>query len=195
MKLLRTVAPVVFGLALVWAAPTLRADDKKPASDVFGYGAALDEELKKIGQITPQELAQRYASKAEAVIHDLEVFIGVFVAALTFTCSIVAWGKLQGVIRSKPANWLEELVRGPRHVLSLSFNDVRAPAIFPLYLENRSRALQLASEPSQLLVRFADATFGSPSRSVEWTICRWRFVASTASSSTMPSVPTPAAAR
>jgi hypothetical protein len=65
--------------------------------------------------------------------------------------------RLEGAIRSKPANWLEELVRGPRHVLSLSFNDVRAPAIFPLYLENRARALQLASEPSQLLVRFADA--------------------------------------
>jgi hypothetical protein len=65
--------------------------------------------------------------------------------------------RLDGAIRPTPANWLEELVRGPRHVLSLSFNDVRDPAIFPLYLENRARALQLASEPSQLLVRFADA--------------------------------------
>jgi hypothetical protein len=65
--------------------------------------------------------------------------------------------RLDGAIRPKPANWLEELVRGPRHVLSLSFNDVREPALFPLYLENRARALQLASEPSQLLVRFADA--------------------------------------
>jgi hypothetical protein len=65
--------------------------------------------------------------------------------------------RLEGAIRNKPANWLEELVRGPRHVLSISFNDVREPAIFPLYLENRARALQLASEPSQLLVRFADA--------------------------------------
>jgi hypothetical protein len=65
--------------------------------------------------------------------------------------------RLENAIRPKPANWLEELVRGSRHVLSLSFNDVRDPALFPLYLENRSRALQLASEPSQLLVRFADA--------------------------------------
>jgi hypothetical protein len=64
--------------------------------------------------------------------------------------------RLDGAIRPKPANWLEELVRGPRHVLSLSFNDVRNPALFPLYLENRARALQLASEPSQLLVRFTD---------------------------------------
>jgi len=65
--------------------------------------------------------------------------------------------QLESAIRPKPATWLEELVRGPRHVLSLSFNDVRGPALFPLYLENRARALQLASEPSQLLVRFADA--------------------------------------
>jgi hypothetical protein len=65
--------------------------------------------------------------------------------------------RLEGGITPKPANWLEELIRGPRHVVSLSFNDVRDPALFPLYLENRARALELASEPSQLLVRFADA--------------------------------------
>jgi hypothetical protein len=65
--------------------------------------------------------------------------------------------RLEGAITPKPANWLEELLRGPRHVVSLGFNDVRDPALFPLYLENRARALELASEPSQLLVRFADA--------------------------------------
>ena len=65
--------------------------------------------------------------------------------------------RLDEAIRPRPASWLEEVVRGRRHVLTLSFNDVRDPALFPLYLENRARALQLASEPSQLLVRFADA--------------------------------------
>jgi hypothetical protein len=64
--------------------------------------------------------------------------------------------RLDNAIRPKRASWAEELIRGKRHVLSLSFNDVRDPAIFPLYLENRQRALQLASEPSQLLVRFSD---------------------------------------
>ena len=63
---------------------------------------------------------------------------------------------LDGAIRPRPASWAEELIRGKRHVLSLSFNDVRDPAIFPLYLENRARAIQLASEPSQLLARFSD---------------------------------------
>lgn len=65
--------------------------------------------------------------------------------------------RLDGAMRPKPANWIEELVWGPRHVLSLSFNDVRNPALFPLYRENRARALDLASEPSQMLVRFGDA--------------------------------------
>jgi hypothetical protein len=65
--------------------------------------------------------------------------------------------RLERVIRPKPASWFEDLIRGSRHVVSLGFNDIRDPAIFPLYLENRARAIGLAREPSQLLVRFADA--------------------------------------
>jgi hypothetical protein len=65
--------------------------------------------------------------------------------------------RFDGALRPKPAIWIEDLVRGPRHVLSLSFNDVRNAALFPLYLENRARALQLASEPSRILVQFSDA--------------------------------------
>ncbi|HRO77094.1 MAG TPA: NAD(P)(+) transhydrogenase (Re/Si-specific) subunit beta, partial [Crocinitomicaceae bacterium] len=38
----------------------------------------------------------------EHTIHLVEVFVGIFIGALTFTGSIVAWGKLDGKVRSKP---------------------------------------------------------------------------------------------
>ena len=50
----------------------------------------------------------------ERVIHDVETALGVFIGALTFTGSIVAWGKLQGVIRSKP------LMLPGRHLLNIT---------------------------------------------------------------------------
>ncbi|MDX2052403.1 MAG: NAD(P)(+) transhydrogenase (Re/Si-specific) subunit beta [Polyangiaceae bacterium] len=49
----------------------------------------------------------------EAVIHEVEIFVGVFVGAVTFTGSIVAFGKLQGIVRSKP------LLLPGRHYLNL----------------------------------------------------------------------------
>ena len=50
---------------------------------------------------------------AEGIIHAVEVFLGVFVGALTFTGSVVAFGKLKGLVRSKP------LLLPGRHVLNL----------------------------------------------------------------------------
>jgi len=38
---------------------------------------------------------------AERVIHEVEIFVGVFVGAITFTGSIIAFGKLNGVINGK----------------------------------------------------------------------------------------------
>jgi hypothetical protein len=55
------------------------------------------------------------------------------------------------------ASWIETLVGGQRHVLSISFNEMRGRALFPLYLENRDRVVHLAEEPAQLLVTFSNA--------------------------------------
>ncbi len=51
---------------------------------------------------------------AEKTVHAVETFLGVFIGALTFTGSVIAWGKLQGVIRSKP------LLLPGRHLLNVA---------------------------------------------------------------------------
>jgi len=49
----------------------------------------------------------------EKTIHEIEVFVGVFIGAITFTGSIVAFGKLRALISSKP------LMLPVRHILNL----------------------------------------------------------------------------
>jgi NAD(P) transhydrogenase subunit beta len=46
-------------------------------------------------------------------IHLVEVFLGIFIGALTFTGSVIAWGKLQGKIKSNP------LMYPGRHVINI----------------------------------------------------------------------------
>lgn len=71
------------------------------AAVLVGYGSYLD----------PQTQALQ---GAEHSIHLVEVFIGVFIGAITFTGSIIAWGKLEGKIRSKP------LAYKGRHVVNIT---------------------------------------------------------------------------
>jgi len=42
-----------------------------------------------------------FATNAERVIHEVEIFLGVFIGAVTFTGSIIAYGKLAGSISGK----------------------------------------------------------------------------------------------
>ena len=50
---------------------------------------------------------------AEKIVHEVEIFIGVLIGAITFTGSVAAFGKLQGVITSRP------LMLPARHWLNL----------------------------------------------------------------------------
>lgn len=54
-----------------------------------------------------------FATPTEKTIHEIEVFIGVFIGAITFTGSIIAFGKLRAIISSKP------LMLPARHWLNL----------------------------------------------------------------------------
>ncbi len=51
---------------------------------------------------------------AEAVIHEIEVFLGVFIGAITFTGSIVAYGKLSGKLDGKA------MILPGRHMLNIA---------------------------------------------------------------------------
>ena len=64
---------------------------------------------------------------------------------------------LPRLVRPQPATWVENVFWGHRHTISLTFNDVRGRALFPLYAENRDRLVRLADEPSQLLINFTHA--------------------------------------
>ncbi len=59
------------------------------AAVLVGFGSYLDPKTHVL-------------ASTEHTIHLVEVFLGVFIGAITFTGSIVAWGKLEGKIRSKP---------------------------------------------------------------------------------------------
>ncbi|GCD91102.1 Re/Si-specific NAD(P)(+) transhydrogenase subunit beta [Nocardioides sp. LS1] len=69
------------------------------AAVLVGYNSFLDPNAPTVG--------------AEATIHDVEVFIGVFIGAVTFTGSIVANLKLSGRMKSSP------VVLPHRHLLNL----------------------------------------------------------------------------
>lgn len=70
------------------------------AAVLVGYGSYLDP-------------ATHNLLGAGHTIHLVEVYIGVFIGAVTFTGSIIAWGKLDGKIRSKP------LLYPGRHIVNI----------------------------------------------------------------------------
>ena len=70
------------------------------AAVLVGFGAYLDPHIQTLTGATHS-------------IHLVEIFIGVFIGAITFTGSVIAWGKLDGKIRSKP------LIYPGRHAVNI----------------------------------------------------------------------------
>ena len=62
---------------------------------------------------TNSDLTVSGLAPAEMVIHEIEVFLGVFIGAITFTGSIIAYGKLAGKIDGKA------LILPGRHILNV----------------------------------------------------------------------------
>src|SRR5688500_16764562 len=69
------------------------------AAVLVGFASYLDDTVRLTG--------------VERTIHEVEIYLGVLIGAVTFTGSIIAFGKLQGVVRSNP------LILPARHWLNL----------------------------------------------------------------------------
>jgi NAD(P) transhydrogenase subunit beta len=68
-------------------------------------------------------------TRAEVIIHEVEIFIGVFIGAVTFTGSIIAYGKLAGSIDGKA------LVLPGRHLFNLALI-IASLALMVLYMNH-----------------------------------------------------------
>ena len=69
------------------------------AAVLVGIGTYIDADSNYVG--------------VEKTIHEVEIFLGVLIGAVTFTGSVVAFGKLQGVLHSRP------LMLPARHVINI----------------------------------------------------------------------------
>ena len=56
-------------------------------------------------------------SKTELIIHEIEIFLGVFIGAITFTGSVIAFGKLAELITGKAL-----ALYGSTYIVSPSLN-------------------------------------------------------------------------
>ena len=83
------------------------------AAVLVGFATYLDPDSNYIG--------------TERTIHDVEIYLGILIGALTFTGSVVAFGKLSGKLGSKP------LILPARHTLNIGIG-VACAVILLLFL-------------------------------------------------------------
>ncbi|ABK44621.1 NAD(P) transhydrogenase, beta subunit [Magnetococcus marinus MC-1] len=88
-----------------------------------------------------------FASHAHKVIHEIEIFLGVFIGGLTFTGSVVAFGKLKGTIKSKP------LMLPMRHMINFGLIIISV-VLGKVFMESGSMAMGLIPLIVMLLISF-----------------------------------------
>jgi len=63
----------------------------------------------------------------------------------------------KGLVKPKPATWLEEALWGHRYRVTISWGDVQSRGLFRIYFARRDRVLHLSEDPSRLVVNFDHA--------------------------------------
>jgi hypothetical protein len=120
-----------------------RGDDERPAEERIAAGAAFVSFVRDTG------LGLSAPATWVRIPWDPRLLNRAYLTRLTLTT--------RGVVKPKPATWIERTFWGERHRLTLSFGDVRARAMFPLYFRHRDRVLRLSEDPSQLTANFSEA--------------------------------------
>lgn len=87
------LAAVLVGLSVFWEGDLKLIEDELKPGDIR---MVQTEDGLVAQQITKQPWANH------DIVHRIEIFLGIFVGGLTFAGSVVAWGKLDGRLASKP---------------------------------------------------------------------------------------------
>jgi NAD(P) transhydrogenase subunit beta len=80
---------------------------------VAGFHSLVGLAAVLVGYSSYMDPTAHFATDTEKLIHDVEVYLGIFIGVITFTGSIIAFGKLKGLIGGKP------LTLPGRHLMNL----------------------------------------------------------------------------
>ena len=96
------LAAVLVGVATYIAAGSDGSLAEAAESAANAAGELVEGDADEVVKVDEEQAPVEHLHGGLSLIHKIEVFLGVFIGAITFTGSIVAWGKLEGVIKSKP---------------------------------------------------------------------------------------------
>ncbi|MEL7499829.1 MAG: NAD(P)(+) transhydrogenase (Re/Si-specific) subunit beta [Planctomycetota bacterium] len=107
------LAAVLVGLSVFWDGSGHVHQEAEPVSEVV---ESEDNGLMADPLIDEEDNTEEKISawQPHDIIHKIEIFLGIFVGGLTFTGSVIAWGKLDGRVSSKP------LMIPGRHLINLA---------------------------------------------------------------------------